>query len=68
MWRRLRENQHYSEILTAALYVAACGMHLQGCVGIRAGRAVRVLEGISGLDSSESWYHQVSGTQRFKPG
>eukprot|EP00973_Karenia_brevis_P072236 10035916-Karenia_brevis.AAC.1 len=40
-WRRMKENQHYSEILTAALYVAACGLHLKGCVGVRAGRAVK---------------------------
>eukprot|EP00973_Karenia_brevis_P095022 12425301-Karenia_brevis.AAC.1 len=38
-WRRLKDNQHYSEVLTAAFYVAACGLHLKGCVGIRAGRA-----------------------------
>ena len=43
-------------ILHAILHIAACGLHLAGCIGARIGHNVRVLEGVSFVDDSVLWW------------
>jgi len=77
-WRRAEANITLSEVLLAALHVAACGLHLSGCIGVRIGSGVSALEGVIGYDgmsflwwwhkgdTSRSWYYECPGTQRIK--
>ena len=59
-WHRLSTNRRAAEVLHAALHVAACGLHLRGCIGVRVGRGVRVLEGILDMDASFLWWWAAS--------
>ena len=73
--RPAEANQNISEVLLAILHVAACGLHLVGCIGARIGCGIAVLEGVTGCDNSfvwwwqqgrprETWYCEVAGTNR----
>lgn len=55
-WTAVKANSELNEILLAALHVAACGLHLVGCVGARIGNGMSVLEGVSGCDDSYVWW------------
>ena len=55
-WLRVKANREMSEVLHALLHVAACGLHLRGCVGGRVGRGVPVLEGVQEIDDSFLWW------------
>ena len=76
-WHRAEANRLHSEVVAALLHVAACGLHLIGCVGGRVGRGVAVLEGVAEVDASflwwwraesprQSWYLETTGTARLK--
>ena len=56
VWRRARANVKLSEVLMATLHIAACGLHLVGCVGARIGNGVAALEGILECDASFLWW------------
>ncbi len=76
-WRRAEANRSSSEVLIAALHVAACGLHLVGCIGARIGHGVSVLEGVAECDWSFLWwwraghtevtyYHETPATSRLR--
>jgi len=75
-WIPARDNQRYSEVLLAVLYVAACGFRIDGCIGARLGANISLLEGVVACDDSilwfwkcgrpaQSWYYESSGTVRL---
>ena len=52
-WHECVGNQQFPKILLAGLHVAACSLHLDGCIGFRIGRcgsAARKLEAIAECD------------------
>ena len=53
-WRASRGNKENGRVLHAALYVAACCLHVTGCVGIRIGAGVRCVEAAD-FDASLFW-------------
>ena len=67
--------QPHSEILLAALHVAAAERHLPGTVAVRIGRGVSTLGGILECVKAflwwwrmgrpaQSWYHEQAGSGR----
>ena len=62
-WLRARASEQHSEVLVAALHVAACGLHLTGTVGCRIGRGVSVLEGVA--ECGAAFLPQGSYTQKM---
>ena len=59
-WTPARDTFEYSEILLAGLYTAACHLHLVGCIALRLGSAVPILEGVPEVDSSFVWFWRRS--------
>jgi hypothetical protein len=55
-WLRVEGNRQHGVILLALLHVAACGLHLKGCIGGRLGQGVSVLEGVAEMDESLLWW------------
>jgi hypothetical protein len=51
-----RVSTRYPSILQAVLQIAACGLHLAGCIGARLGHGIRCLEGLSYVDNSVLWW------------
>ena len=49
-WTECRDNQRMGKVLLAGLQVAACQLHLDGCISLQLGRGARKLEGIANLD------------------
>ena len=75
-WTRAHTNQENSELLAALLHVAACGLHLVGCIGARLGSGAATLEGMEDVPESflwwwrsgrpkMSWYVEVPGAARL---
>ena len=74
-WQAAKANEQLHDVLTAMLHVAACGLHLQGCVGARLAQGVEVMEAIADLDwslivwwktgrPSITYYAEHAATQR----
>ena len=51
-WQSAKANDQLHDVLTAVLHVAACGLHLQGCVGARLAQGVQTMEAVADLDWS----------------
>jgi hypothetical protein len=51
-----RASTRYPSVLQAIFQIAACGLHLAGCIGARLGHGIKCLEGLSYVDSSVLWW------------
>ena len=51
-----RASTRYPSVLQAILQIAACGLHLAGCIGARLGHGIKCLEGLSYVDSNVLWW------------
>ena len=76
-WQRAESNARHVLVLLALLHVAACGLHLVGCIGGRVGQGVSVLEGVAEIDDTFLWwwdsgkpkvsfYLRLAGTARLR--
>ena len=62
-WRRTKDSAKHSELLLAALHVAATNFGLCNCVGARIGRAVPSLEGILECSHTLIWWWRTDKPQ-----